>query len=79
MKERVEVPAIQADTTEPDRHIEDKFGHRQSPEASRAHPLPILDQMAKEALESGEPIPQWRDRHKRKLGNVNDQRYKSLR
>ena len=57
---------------------EDKFGHRQSPEASRAHPLAILDQMAKEALESGEPIPQWRDRYKRKLDNVNDQRYKSL-
>lgn len=58
---------------------QDKFGHRQSPEASRAHPLSILDQMAKEALELGEPIPQWRDRHKTRLGNVNDQMYKSLR
>jgi len=58
---------------------EEKFGHRQSPEASRAHPRAVLDQMAKEALEKGEPIPQWRDRHKRRLGNVNDQIYKSLK
>tara|TARA_B110000879_G_scaffold138508_1_gene180654 strand:+ start:298 stop:864 length:567 start_codon:yes stop_codon:yes gene_type:complete len=58
---------------------EEKFGHRQSPEASRAHPRAVLDQMAKEALEKGEPIPQWRDRHKTRLGNVNDQRYKSLK
>ena len=58
---------------------EEKFGHRQSPEASRAHPRAVLDQMAKEALEKGEPIPQWRDRHKTRLGNVNDQRYKNLR
>jgi len=34
--------------------------------------------MAKEALEKGQPIPQWRDRHKTRLGNVNDQRYKNL-
>ena len=58
---------------------EEKFGHRQSPEASRAHPRAVLDQMAKEALEKGEPIPQWRDRHKTRLGNVNDQRYKNLK
>ena len=57
---------------------QEKFGHRQSPEASRSYSLNQLDQMAKQALERGAPIPQWRDRSKKRLGNVNDQKYKNL-
>ena len=55
------------------------FGHRQSPEASRAYSLSQLDLIAKEALTKGEPIAEWRDRHKTRLGNVNDQMYKNLK
>ena len=55
-----------------------RFGHRQSPEASRAYSRSQLDEMAKAALEANEPIPQWRDRSKMKLDNVNDQQYKNL-
>ena len=57
---------------------QERFGHSQSPEASRSYSLNQLDQMAKEAIERGVPIPAWRDRHKTRLGNSNDQRYKSL-
>lgn len=58
---------------------QEKFGHRQSPEASRAYSLSQLDLIAKEALKKGKPITAWRDRHKTRLGNVNDQMYKNLK
>ena len=57
---------------------QERFGHRQSPEASRAYSRSQLDEMAKAALEANEPIPQWRDRPKTKLDNVNDKQYKNL-
>ena len=57
---------------------EKRFGHRPSPEARRSYTLNQLDQIAKEALSKGEPIPQWRDRSKTRVGNVNDQMYKNL-
>jgi hypothetical protein len=57
---------------------QERFGHRQSPEASRAYSRSQLDQMAKAALEANEPIPQWSDRSKMKLDNVNDKQYKNL-
>jgi hypothetical protein len=53
------------------------FGHRQSPEATRAHSPKKLDEMAKASLETGKPITQWRDRHKMRIGNSNDQRYEN--
>ena len=58
---------------------QERFGHRQSPEASRAYSRSQLDEMAKAALEANEPIAQWRDRSKTKLDNVNDKQYENLR
>jgi hypothetical protein len=58
---------------------QDKFGHRQSPESSRAFSLQQLDAIAKQALEANEPISEWRDRSKMELGNVNDAMYKNIR
>ena len=57
---------------------QERFGHRQSPEASRAYSRSQLDEMAKAALEANEPIAQWRDRSKTKLDNVNDKQYTNL-
>ena len=57
---------------------QERFGHRQSPEASRAYSRSQLDEMAKAALEANEPIAQWRDRSKTKLDNVNDKQYENL-
>jgi hypothetical protein len=57
---------------------QERFGHRQSPEASRAYSRSQLDEMAKAALEANAPIAQWRDRSKTKLDNVNDKQYKNL-
>ena len=57
---------------------QERFGHRQSPEASSAYSRNQLDEMAKAALEANEPIVLWRDRSKTKLDNVNDQQYKNL-
>ena len=73
----IQVPAPQ---TPPNlKAYQEKFGHRQSPEASRAYSLTQLDALAKMALEENQPIREWRDRSKRQLGNVNDQMYKNLR
>ena len=57
---------------------QERFGHRQSPEASRAYSRGQLDEMAKAALEANKPIAQWRDRSKTQLDNVNDKHYTNL-
>jgi len=73
----IRVPAPQ---TPPNlKAYQEKFGHRQSPESSRAFSLQQLDAIAKQALEANQPIPEWRDRSKMVLDNVNDAMYKNAK
>ena len=73
----IQVPAPQTPSNL--KAYQEKFGHRQSPESSRAFSLQQLDAIAKQALEANEPIPEWRDRSKMELGNVNDAMYKNAK
>ena len=51
------------------------FGHLPSIEAMK-HLTPVnLDSIAKQALDKGEPIPEWRDRATTKTGAMLDELY----
>jgi hypothetical protein len=51
------------------------FGHRPAVEAYKFLTPEALEKKAKDALEKGEPIVSWRDRHKVKTGTLLDDLY----
>ena len=54
----------------------DLFRHRPAMEAYKFLSRDELEAKAAEAIERGEPVPFWRDRHKIKTGSVLDDLYK---
>ena len=53
----------------------DRFAHLPSIEASKFLTPQQIDDLAREALEKGEPIAEWRDRHLLKTGTILDKLY----
>ena len=54
----------------------DLFGHEPAAEVEK-YLTPIeLDRQAQEAVDKGEPIPEWRDRAKTKTGTLLDELYR---
>lgn len=53
----------------------DQFGHLPSIEAAKFLTPDQIDSLAKEALEKGEPIAEWRDRPNQKTGTLLDDLY----
>jgi len=59
------------------RRYRDKFGHLPSIEAAKFLTPDEIDDLAKNALEEGEPIAEWRDRPKLKTGTTLDLLYEN--
>jgi hypothetical protein len=55
------------------------FGHEPSIEAEKYLTQEELDSLAREALDKGSPIPEWRDRFKTKTGSTLDLLYRNRR
>ena len=54
----------------------EKFGHRPSREAFKFKSNAEIEEIAREALLKGEPVPSWRDRHKVSTGTLLDSYHK---
>ena len=53
----------------------DLFGHEPAAEAEKYLTPMELDRQAQEAVDKGEPIPEWRDRATTKTGTLLDELY----
>ena len=53
----------------------DLFGHEPAAEAEKYLTPVELERQAEEAVDKGEPIPEWRDRPKMKMGTLLDKLY----
>ncbi len=54
---------------------ESTFGHPVPPEVKKAYDLETQVQMVEEALEKGEPYPEWAERAQTKTGSLLDKYY----
>ena len=69
---------VRLEMTEPSPAVQaysQMFGHEPAVEAEKYLTPMELDRQAQEAVDKGEPIPEWRDRATTKTGTLLDQLY----